>query len=64
LAHDLKGAVGTFGADAAFEAALRIETMARSGDLTHAELAYAALEAALTRIRPALEAWAAARSAR
>ena len=60
LAHTLKGAVGTFGAHPAFEAALRLETMARAGDLAQAEPAFAALEEALSRLRPILQSWAAA----
>src|SRR5262249_28041818 len=36
-AHTLKGAVGTFGAREAFEAALRLETMGREGNLGGAE---------------------------
>jgi PAS domain S-box-containing protein len=61
LAHDLKGAVGALGAGPAFEAALRLETMARGGDLAEAGAACAALEEALTRLRPVLAAWAAGR---
>ncbi len=60
LAHTLKGAVGVFGAHPAFEAALRLETMARAGDLAQAEPAFAALEEALSRLRPILQSWAAA----
>ncbi|HVS35240.1 MAG TPA: response regulator [Gemmataceae bacterium] len=59
LAHTIKGAVGTFGAGAAFEAALRLEKAARAGDLTHAEQDGAALEEALAQMRPALSAWGA-----
>jgi CheY-like chemotaxis protein/HPt (histidine-containing phosphotransfer) domain-containing protein len=55
-AHRIKGAVGTFGARAAVEAALRLETMGREGDLTQAEAAYAALEAGIQRLKPALAA--------
>jgi two-component system, sensor histidine kinase and response regulator len=43
-AHALKGTVRSFGAEAAGDAALRLEVMGRSGDLTHAALACAALE--------------------
>src|SRR5205807_3968892 len=35
-AHTLKGAVGTFGARAAFDAALELETRSRAGDLADA----------------------------
>ncbi len=58
LAHTLKGAVGTFGARPAFEAALRLETMARSNDLAQAEPAFVALEDALAGLRPTLDKWA------
>lgn len=42
-AHALKGSVGNFGADAAFQAAFRLEEMGRSGELAGADEAYAAL---------------------
>jgi signal transduction histidine kinase/DNA-binding NarL/FixJ family response regulator/HPt (histidine-containing phosphotransfer) domain-containing protein len=44
-AHSLKGATGIFAARAAFEAALRLEQMGRSGDLDQAEQAHEALKA-------------------
>ena len=44
LAHTIKGAVGTLGATAAFETALRLETMGRQGDLSLAAEAIAALD--------------------
>jgi signal transduction histidine kinase/CheY-like chemotaxis protein len=53
-AHAVKGAVSHFSAQAAFEAALCLETMGHAGDLTHAEAACAALELALDRLKPAL----------
>jgi HPt (histidine-containing phosphotransfer) domain-containing protein len=59
LAHTIKGAVGTFGARRAFDEALRLETMARKGDLSDADRAWTALEEALAGLRPALTAWAA-----
>ena len=59
LAHTLKGAVGTFGAQPAFEAARRLETMGRSGDLAQAGPAFAALEESLARLEPTLQTWAA-----
>jgi HPt (histidine-containing phosphotransfer) domain-containing protein len=58
VAHSLKGAVGAFGARAASEAALRLEAMGRRGDLSGAEEAWAALDDALARLRPALAALA------
>jgi HPt (histidine-containing phosphotransfer) domain-containing protein len=61
LAHGLKGALAIFGAGAAFEAAQRLETMARKGDLAEAGPACAALEQAVARVRPALAEWSAAR---
>lgn len=57
-AHTLKGSVGNFGADAAFQAALRLERMGRAGDLTGSEDALAALETEIARLRLALMALA------
>jgi PAS domain S-box-containing protein len=54
-AHALKGAVANFGAKTASEAAQRLEVMGRDQDLGRAAEAYAALEMALERLRPALE---------
>jgi two-component system, sensor histidine kinase and response regulator len=54
VAHTLKGAVGHFGAQAAFEAALRLEVMGRGGDLTQAEAVYAELANEVTRLEGAL----------
>ncbi len=53
-AHSLRGSVGNFGAAAAVEAAGRLETMGQRGDLAGAEEAWAALEEAVARLRPAL----------
>jgi PAS domain S-box-containing protein len=53
-AHTLKGAVGNLGARAAHEAALRLETIARSGDLTDAEEALSVLEREITRFNSAV----------
>ncbi len=55
-AHTLKGAVGNFFAKAAWNAALRLETLGHEGKLDAAEQAVAALEAELERLRPALAA--------
>jgi HPt (histidine-containing phosphotransfer) domain-containing protein len=55
-AHTLKGSVGTFGAKAAFAAALRLEQMGRSEDFADAEMACAELEHELARLEPALVA--------
>jgi HPt (histidine-containing phosphotransfer) domain-containing protein len=53
-AHTLKGSLGNFAAEAAFETALRLEKMGRSGDLTGAEGALQQLVIELERLRPAL----------
>jgi signal transduction histidine kinase/CheY-like chemotaxis protein/HPt (histidine-containing phosphotransfer) domain-containing protein len=53
-AHALKGAVSNFSTWPAFEAALRLETMGRTGDLTAAPDGLEALDTALHRLRPAL----------
>jgi signal transduction histidine kinase/ligand-binding sensor domain-containing protein/CheY-like chemotaxis protein len=58
-AHKLKGSVGIVGAKQAFEVALRLETMAREGDLTRAEATLGALEEALRRLALALQELAA-----
>jgi PAS domain S-box-containing protein len=55
-AHSLKGAVGILGGKAAFEAALRLETIARQGDLSQADAAWQALQAALEQLQHALTA--------
>ena len=43
-AHTIKGAVGNFAADRAFEAALKLETMGREGAIKHADRAFKDLE--------------------
>ena len=53
-AHSLKGSVSTFGASRAFEAALALESQARSGDLTDAQDGLLQLEQALEALRPEL----------
>jgi PAS domain S-box-containing protein len=53
-AHTLKGSVGNFEAAGAFNAALRLESMARAGDLTRAGEAYAALEETIGQLNRAL----------
>src|SRR5262249_8162774 len=53
-AHSLKGTVSSFGAPAAREAALRLETMGRSGDLTYAAPACAELEREIASLAGAL----------
>jgi two-component system sensor histidine kinase/response regulator len=53
-AHELKGAVANFACPDAVQAALRLEVMGRSEDLSGAEGAFAELKGALERLRPAL----------
>jgi signal transduction histidine kinase/DNA-binding response OmpR family regulator len=53
-AHRLKGALGTLGAEAAREAALRLEAVGRASDLSRADHAVCTLEAELTRLEPEL----------
>jgi HPt (histidine-containing phosphotransfer) domain-containing protein len=53
-AHTLKGAVGNFSAQGAYAAALRVEMIGRSGDLTHVAEAYVELEKEIARLSEAL----------
>jgi two-component system sensor histidine kinase/response regulator len=53
-AHSVKGAVSSFGAQAAREAALKLEVIGRDGDLTHAALACAELEREMAHLTRAL----------
>ncbi len=53
-AHTLKGAISNFAAEDAFQAALLLEKMGRSGDFTAAEDALRNLEIQIARLRPAL----------
>ena len=55
-AHTLKSAVGNFPAPAAVEAAHRLETRARGGDLREARADIAALEGALLSVSAVLAA--------
>jgi HPt (histidine-containing phosphotransfer) domain-containing protein len=55
-AHGLKGSVANFGAEAAVEAALRLEQLGRRRDLTVVAKAVDTLESALAALRPELEA--------
>ena len=59
----MKGAVGHFGAQAAREAAVRLEQMARSEELKGVPERLAALETAMEALRQELEKLAAGRSA-
>jgi len=53
-AHTFKGMVGHFGAAEALEAARRLESLGRDGDLSGAGEVFATLERAVERLRPAL----------
>ena len=55
-AHALKGSIGNFTAGAAFEAALRLETLGRAGDLSGGEAAWAALQDQMKHLSKALAA--------
>jgi two-component system sensor histidine kinase/response regulator len=55
-AHGLKGALGNFSVQAAYDAALRLEMIGRSGDLNKADEALINLEEEIERLRSALEA--------
>jgi len=55
-AHALKGSVGNFSAEGAFQAALNLEIMGRQGDLSGAREAYELLHVQIERLQPALEA--------
>ena len=57
-AHTLKGCVANFGADAAYQAALRLERMGRAGELHDASGACSELEAEVGRFQQALQALA------
>jgi HPt (histidine-containing phosphotransfer) domain-containing protein len=53
-AHSLHGLVATFGAEAAALAALRLEDIGRSGDLSSVNEAVGALEDEISRLQTAL----------
>jgi two-component system sensor histidine kinase/response regulator len=53
-AHGLKGSVANFGATAAFQAALRLEDLARQGDLSEAESVLNDLTQALEQLKGSL----------
>ncbi|HLI30970.1 MAG TPA: response regulator, partial [Terriglobia bacterium] len=59
LAHTVKGAVANFAAEAAVDAALKLETAARSGNLPLAKPACAEIERAIESLKPELAALAA-----
>ncbi len=62
-AHALKGSLGVLGAARAAEAAARLETLAREGDLEGLPKACEELNRELARVEPALSAMAAGRQA-
>jgi two-component system sensor histidine kinase/response regulator len=53
-AHTLKGAVGNFSAQNAYDAAFALEQIGRSGDLSEATSAYRVLKQELERLQPML----------
>ena len=55
-AHTLKGSLGNFCAEPAFQAAYRLEQIGRSGEMASLDEAFASLEAELGRLQPALAA--------
>lgn len=57
-AHTMKGSIGVFTEEGAFEAAERLEALARHGDLAEAADAYCALEREMDRLLPTLVALA------
>ncbi|MCU1221380.1 MAG: domain S-box, partial [Candidatus Angelobacter sp.] len=56
-AHALRGAVGNFTQKAAYDAAFRLEKLARSQRLSGAEEALADLESAMNRLHVSLKSW-------
>ena len=54
-AHNLKGSVGNFGADSAFQAALELEMAGRRGNLADIKGQFARLEAALRDLHPLMQ---------
>ena len=58
-AHTLKGSVSNFGAESAVEAALALEKIGRSGDLTGVGEAYTQLAAVMEQLHPCFEQLAA-----
>jgi HPt (histidine-containing phosphotransfer) domain-containing protein len=53
-AHSLKGSIGNFGAEAAFEAALRLEIAGRRGEMHSVDRLLTDLEEALRDLKPEL----------
>ena len=59
-AHTLKGSVANFAAEEAYQTALQLESIGKSGDLTGAPARYAALAAEIHRVDAALSEFACA----
>jgi CheY-like chemotaxis protein/HPt (histidine-containing phosphotransfer) domain-containing protein len=57
LAHTIKGAVGTFGAQPAYEAAFRLETIGKEGPLGEAAAAFEEMKGVIARLNEALSAY-------
>ena len=55
VAHTIKGAVGNFGAQATFEAALNLEKIAKSGNISEAGRAFEVLKTELERLNRELK---------
>lgn len=55
-AHSFKGSVGNFGAEACYEAAFKLECLARKSDLAAAAAAFIDLEHEIAILQPALAA--------
>jgi HPt (histidine-containing phosphotransfer) domain-containing protein len=60
-AHSLKGSVATLAAQKAFDAALKLERLARARDLEDSEKVYAMLAYEIERLKPVLETLSAGR---
>jgi CheY-like chemotaxis protein/HPt (histidine-containing phosphotransfer) domain-containing protein len=56
--HKLKGTLGNFGAELAYETAMRLETMCRTGSLEGVEEVWGLLQHELGLVLPALATWA------
>jgi HPt (histidine-containing phosphotransfer) domain-containing protein len=53
-AHTIKGSVGNFAAQPAFDAALRVESIGRDSEMRNADQAYRKLEEEIARLKPVL----------
>jgi HPt (histidine-containing phosphotransfer) domain-containing protein len=57
MAHTIKGAVGTFGAAPAYEAAFRLETIGKSRELATTGPAWEEMQTVIERLKKALAAF-------